>query len=57
VSDASWDVTPMARDLAAGYDFQTRKKYCHNGTMAFAHHPAWACQGSRMAMMAPSRGP
>ena len=47
----------MARDLAAGYDFQTRKKYCHNGTMAFAHHPAWACQGSRMAMMAPSRGP
>jgi len=47
----------MARDLAAGDDFQTRKKYCHNGAMAFAHHPALACQGSRMAMMAPSRGP
>jgi hypothetical protein len=35
----------------------TRKKYCHNGGMAFVHHPALACQGSKMAMMAPFRGP
>jgi hypothetical protein len=31
---------------------QTRLlKYCQNGGMAFDHHPALACQGSKMAMM------
>jgi hypothetical protein len=32
-------------------------KYCHNGGMAFAPEQAAAGSGSKMAMMAPARGP
>jgi hypothetical protein len=32
--------------------FSRREKYCRNGAMAFAQHPASPCQGSKMAMVA-----
>jgi len=34
-----------------------RRKYCHGGGMAFAHHHGVAWQGSTMAIIAPSGGP
>jgi hypothetical protein len=37
--------------------FYSREKYCQNGGMVFAHHPASACLGSKMAIMVPSGGP
>jgi hypothetical protein len=48
---------PLGAEMGSSAFFHSRKKYRHNGGMAFAHHPASACQGSKMAMMAPSHRP
>jgi hypothetical protein len=53
-----------SRPLGSGMDtsaflfFRSGKKYCHDGGMALAHpHHGVGLPGSKMAMMAPSRGP
>jgi hypothetical protein len=36
---------PAPSTATTGHDFPHHAKYCQNGGMAFAHHPASACQG------------